>query len=193
MLDNDYELIFLAQEGNEDAINQIYHKYKPIIIKKSNDAIYLLSHHGIEINDIMQEAYIALKEAIDNFEQSSETLFYTFANVCIDRKISNYIKKNTSMKDKILNDAVYIDEGFENIIPVDFNIEDNYIHKESCNDMISVALEKLTNFERKVFKLKEKGYTNQEIAHTLNKDVKSIYNTCQRIKEKVKKVIEGDN
>ena len=30
-------------------------------------------------------------------------------------------------------------------------------------------------------------YTNQEIAHTLNKSVKSVYNTCQRIKDKLKK------
>ena len=27
---NDYELVFLAQDGNEDAINKLYQKYKPI-------------------------------------------------------------------------------------------------------------------------------------------------------------------
>jgi len=36
---NDYELVSLAQEGNEDAINIIYQKYRPIIIKKSKNAI----------------------------------------------------------------------------------------------------------------------------------------------------------
>ena len=50
---NDYELISLAREGNEDAINVIYNKYKPIIVSKSKDMIVLANHHGIEISDIM--------------------------------------------------------------------------------------------------------------------------------------------
>ena len=60
MENNDYELVSLAQENNEEAIKILYQKYKPIIIKKSEHAILYLSHHGIEINDIMQEGFIAL-------------------------------------------------------------------------------------------------------------------------------------
>ena len=62
---NDYELVSLAKEGNEDAINLLYQKYKPIVVGKSKDAILIASHHGIEINDIMQEGYIGLEEAIN--------------------------------------------------------------------------------------------------------------------------------
>ena len=90
MHENDYELVFLAQEGNEDAINAIYDKYKPIIVKKSKNAIVFVSHHGIDINDIMQEGFIGLEEAIRNFSQDTEASFYTFAMLCIDRKIMNY-------------------------------------------------------------------------------------------------------
>ena len=187
MVDNDYELVFLSQEGNEDARNQIITNYKPIIIKKSKDAFCLISHHGIEINDIMQEAYIALNDAIDKYEQSNETLFYTFANLCIERRITNYIKKNTSKKDRILNDAVYIDDGIENFISDESNMEEFYVQNDDRNHIIADVIKKFTSFERKVFELKEKGYTNKEIAHTLNKSVKSVYNTCQRIKEKLKK------
>ena len=64
---NDYEAVSLAQEGNEDAISLLYQKYKPIIIKKSKNAIMYAPHHGIEISDIMQEAYIGLDEAIRNY------------------------------------------------------------------------------------------------------------------------------
>ena len=53
---NDYELVALAKEGNEDAVNLIYQKYKPIIVKKSENMIVRANHHGIEISDIMQEA-----------------------------------------------------------------------------------------------------------------------------------------
>ena len=51
MENNDYELVALAQENNEDAINILYQKYKPMIIKKSKIAFLQTTHHGIEIND----------------------------------------------------------------------------------------------------------------------------------------------
>ena len=49
---NDHELVSLAKEGNEDAVNIIYQKYKPLIVSKSKDAILRANHHGIEIGHI---------------------------------------------------------------------------------------------------------------------------------------------
>ena len=110
---NDYELVSLAKEGNEDAINIIYQKYKPIIVKKSQNMIIRASHHGIEISDIMQEGYIGLEEAIMNFNEKDEASFYTFAMLCINRQIINYLRKTTGGRDKILNDATPIDDFVE--------------------------------------------------------------------------------
>ena len=41
---NDYELVSLARDNNEDAINLIYEKYRPIIVKKSKLAFIPLQH-----------------------------------------------------------------------------------------------------------------------------------------------------
>ena len=165
---NDYELVLLAQEGNEDASNLIYQKYKPIVVKKSKNAIIYATHHGIEISDIMQEGYIGLEEAIKSFlPGDNKATFYTFANLCIDRKIVNYLRKSTKGKEKVLRDY-----------------EEKIIEK---------IRKELTEFELKVFELKIRGYDFLEIANSLNKDVKSIYNTFHRIKIKIKKVFEEDN
>ena len=99
---NDYELVSMAKEGNEDAINLIYQKYKPIIVSKSSDAIVLATHHGIEITDIMQEGFIGLDEAINNFSENDNTSFYTFAVLCINRQIINYLRKSTRGKNRLL-------------------------------------------------------------------------------------------
>ena len=58
-MDNEYELVALAQEENEAAVNLIYRNYESIIKYKSNRAMCLLRHHGVELSDIMQEGYIA--------------------------------------------------------------------------------------------------------------------------------------
>lgn len=190
---NDYELISLAKEGNEDAINLIYQKYKPLIVSKSKDAIVMASHHGIEINDIMQEGFIGLEEAIINFSENDNTSFYTFATLCINRQIINYLRKNTKGKNRILNDAVAIDEYVEKSIKDDFDTEFSFIYKETEKNIMEEIKNNLTEFEKDVFKYKIDGYSFEEIANTLNKDLKSIYNTFHRIKSKIKKIIKDDD
>ena len=190
---NDYELVFLAQEGNEDAINLIYQKYKPIIIKKSKNAIVFASHHGIEINDIMQEGFIGLDEAIRDFSQDTEATFYTFANLCIDRQIANYLKKMTSGKDRILNEAITINDSLEKTMRDNMDIEKYFIGRDNNEEITVNIRQKLTNFEKKAFDLRLKGYSFEEIAKTLNKDMKAIYNTFFRIREKIKKNIKIDD
>ena len=190
---NDYELVSLAKEGNEDAINIIYQKYKPIIVKKSQNMIIRASHLGIEISDIMQEGYIGLEEAIMNFNEKDEASFYTFAMLCINRQIINYLRKTTGGKDKILNDAVAIDEYVEKNMKDDYDTEFSFIYKEYEKDITSEIEKQLTDFEFNVFKMKMNGYSFEEIANNLNRDLKSIYNTFQRIKVKVKKIIVNDD
>ena len=187
-MENDYELVSLAQENNENARQIIYSKYKPIIIKKSQTAFFYAPHHGIEINDIMQEGYLGLEDAIKHFSQDDTASFYTFANLCIDRTINNYIKKTITTRNKILDNALLIDDCLENIISDTNNIEDDFIYKIKENDFLDMVKKKLTIFELNVFELKINGYSFEEIANTLNKDIKSIYNTYHRIKEKIKKI-----
>lgn len=193
MKQNDYELVYLAQEGNEDAINSIYQKYKPIIVKKSKNAILYATHHGIEINDIMQEGYIALDEAIKSFSQDNEASFYTFATLCIDRQILNYLRKITGGRGKVLNDAITIDDTLERVIGDKINLESSLIMEEQVKLLATKIRPFLTSFEKKVFDMMMNDDTFDEIAKSLNKDIKSIYNTFQRIKIKIKKNIKIDN
>ena len=190
---NDYELVFLAQEGNEDAINLIYQKYKPIIVKKSKNSIVFADHHGIDINDIMQEGFIGLDEAIKNFSQDTDASFYTFALLCIDRQILNYIRKMTGGKDKPLNEAISITDNLEKTVDDGTNIELSFVGKENDLKMADEIRNILTDFERTVFDMKIKGYSFEEIGKLLNKDKKSIYNTFQRIRLKIKKNIKIDD
>jgi len=193
MNQNDYELVFLAQEGNEDAINLIYQKYKPIIVKKSKNAIVFASHHGIEINDIMQEAFIGLEEAIRNFSQDTEATFYTFATLCIDRQIASYLRKMTSGKDRILNEAITINDSLEKTMRDEMDIEKYFIGKDNNKEIAMLIREKLTDFEKRAFDLRISGYSFDEIAKKLNKDIKAIYNTFFRIREKIKKNVKIDD
>ncbi len=189
---NDFELVSLIRENNEEAREILYNKYKPIIVKKSTDQIYKLGSYGMEINDLIQEGYIGLDNAINCFNEKENTSFYTFALLCIDRQIITYIKKNTNNKAMILNDAINLDDGKEYLFRDNTDIEGSFINKEDAKEFINLICDSLSDIEKKVFSLKLEGYDIGEIANLLNKDTKVIYNTLHRIKFKIKLIMNKD-
>ena len=189
---NDFELVSLIRENNEEAREILYNKYKPIIVNKSTDQIYKLGSYGMEINDLIQEGYIGLDNAINCFNEKENTSFYTFALLCIDRQIITYIKKNTNNKAMILNDAINLDDGKEYLFRDNTDIEGSFINKEDAKEFINLICDSLSDIEKKVFSLKLEGYDIGEIANLLNKDTKVIYNTLHRIKYKIKLIMNKD-
>lgn len=189
---NDFELVSLIRENNEEAREILYNKYKPIIVKKSTDQIYKLGSYGMEINDLIQEGYIGLDNAINCFNEKENTSFYTFALLCIDRQIITCIKKNTNNKAMVLNDAINLDDGKEYLFRDNTDIEGSFINKEDAKEFINLICDSLSDIEKKVFSLKLEGYDIGEIANLLNKDTKVIYNTLHRIKYKIKLIMNKD-
>ena len=189
---NDFELVSLIRENNEEAREILYNKYKPIIVKKSTDQIYKLGSYGMEINDLIQEGYIGLDNAINCFNEKENTSFYTFALLCIDRQIITYIKKNTNNKAMVLNDAINLDDGKEYLFRDNTDIEGSFINKEDAKEFINLICDSLSDIEKKVFSLKLEGYDIGEMANLLNKDTKVIYNTLHRIKYKIKLIMNKD-
>ncbi len=191
--DNAYDLLLLEQEGTEDAINALYKKYTPIIVKKSKNAILSTTLHGIEIDDIIQECFVGFDEAIKNFSQNDKATFYTFSMLCVERQLSNYVRMATRTKDKVLNEAINIDDATIKKIRSSIDIENDVIGQVYDKNMLIDVRKSLTSFEKNVLDMRLKGLSIDEIADKLNKDKKAIYNTFQRIKVKFKKICENDN
>ena len=63
------------------------------------------------------------------------------------------------------------------------------MHTENEKKIIALTKESLTDFEQQVFELKISNFSYKEIAEILDKDKKSIDNALQRIKTKMKKVL----
>lgn len=187
---NDYELISLAQEQNEDATKIIYQKYKPIIYKKCTKYIQFLK--GIELCDLVQECYVILDYCLKSFNQDNNNTFYTFFNVCIDRYLTNEYKKNNNTKNKLLNESISLDYLYEDnnslinlIIDNSNNPELEITNTEELLTTYNKIINNLTSLEECVFILRIQDFSYKEIASILDKDKKSIDNATQRIKNKI--------
>lgn len=187
---NDFELVSLAREHNEEATNTIYEKYKPIVVRKANDLYRRVTHHGVELNDLIQEGYIGLDNAINNYDEKDKTSFYTFASLCVERHIMTFIRNVSTSKHKILNDAIGIDDNLVHLFKDEVDIENNLIKIENYNDIIKKLKKELSSAEQIVFDYRMKGYSLNEIAKTMNKDIKVVYNTLDRIRIKLKNIIQ---
>ena len=137
--------------------------------------------------------------SISFFNPNNKTLFYTFVNVCIDRQLKGILLKNNRDKYRVLNEAVSLDavnkEGEEvNILDTYIeqtsNPEYNMLLEEDKNELERLIKNQLTASEELVFDLKMQGFSYQEIEAITGKDNKTIYNTAQRVKSKIIKILE---
>lgn len=196
---NDYELLDFVAENNEDAINIIHKKYEPIVINMAKEYFSSNTNLGLEINDLIQEGRLGLNNAINTYSDTKETLFFTYALTCIEKKMQTALVTAKRNKNKILNESVSI-EKMTTDIQVDYlkslsdynvsNPENVVINKLAQNDLIEEIKDNLTALEREVFALKIRGFEYKEIASKLHKEPKQIDNALQRIRTKINVLME---
>ena len=116
---NDYEILFLVNEKNENAEEILINKYKNLINKYIEEYKNIAVQNGLEECDLYQEGLLGLTNAIKTFDQSKEASFFTYANICIKTKIQTAIRNSSSKKNIALNnksnvEPVYMALGDQN-------------------------------------------------------------------------------
>lgn len=191
---NDYELISYIFEGNEDANNIIIEKYQPLINGIVSKMIKYCHNSGMDYSDLKQEGMIGLTDALNTFSEQKNTTFYTYAKTCIERRIISTVISSNRLKHRILNDSLSYDQEetfLDNVLKDNSsNPEQIVISQDEKNHILALSKKKLTKLETQVFELMISGLNYKEIADILDKDTKSIDNTIQRIRGKVKDVIK---
>ena len=199
---NDNELLSYIQENNEEAYNIMYKKYEPLINSIASKMIKVIPNAGLEVSDLMQEGRLGLTYAVKSFSYDKEASFFTYAKMCIQRKIISSVIATKRLKHKFLNESISVDFKYddEEHNMLDYLFEDNSSNPEIClldyeteKDLIEKTKNKLTDFELQVFELKLNGFSYREIANILEKETKTIDNALQRIKNKFKVIIQENN
>lgn len=196
---NDEELRMLISENSEEAKDIIFNKYYYIIdiyILKYRNMAYTLN---IEIKDLTQEAMLGFSDALNRFNESKKASFKTFISVCVERRIQVCLKKASRIKNKIQNEALslehvysYFNDTLSDIISDNNknNPLDKMTKEEDYHELLTEINESLSPNEIDVYNLMLNGFNYQQIATILNKNTKSVDNTIQRIKNKIRKVLE---
>ena len=166
---NDYELLYLMNEFNEDAEKIFYDKYLSMI--KSN--VNKLNVKERYKDDYIQEGLYMLMVAIRTYDVNSEKTFNKYFELILRRRLIRLLSKER----EYLYNVDLIENEYTICEPNEFVYGDEEKIKESS----------LSSFEMQVLLLKEKNYRPKDIAKVLSCDVKTIYNCLYRIKDKIKR------
>ena len=185
--DNDSKLIYLIKEGKEDR-KSLYDKYSPFIKSVVSKMVKYCKNTGLEENDLYQEGMLGLTNAIKNYDENMDNKFYTYAKICIEKKIISAIVASKRMKHRAMNESIFIEDTDNSIFKID-GPEEMIIDIENETEMLNKIRNGLTDFEDQVLLLKIGGLKNKEIVDVLDRDDKSVDNALQRIRGKVRKII----
>jgi len=185
---NDYELIYMVAENDEDAFSILYNKYYPLLKKYAGMYYQYYKSYGIEYDDLCQETYLAFDRAIRYYRDSEETLFYTFLCITIRSRILNYIKRFQSRKNSVHLDTL----SLEQIYPGSDQCLGDYIEnpyaenpeREFSLHQVSTQVKKfcldLDDQTGQIFEMYWNGFSNSEISELLDIDFTKVISKLRR-------------
>ena len=169
---NDYEILYMIGENDDDTFNLLYKKYYPLILKYARKYKNSFKKFGYELDDIMQIGYISLYKAVRKYKYYSENMFYTFLIKLLDNDYNIEYNKCSNYKNKCLNDSISYDKEITgtdlSILDIvgkyDFDyIEDSDNYDKYLDFKNSLPFEVSCNLELKI-----SGYKDSEIEKLLD-------------------------
>ena len=197
---SDGELYSLICESDEDAKDMLFMKYKYIIDIVIKKYAFSAMKYGFEYKDLYQEALVGFSDALQSYQEDKNSSMATFITLCVDRRLQNTIRKAGRIKNKVLLESLSLDHVYEEYnIPLKEVISDNNEHDpltnitkdEEFDELLEFIEKSLSSSEYEVYKLLISGLSYGEIAKVLGKSPKQIDNAIQRIKNKIKEILDS--
>ena len=180
---NDYELLYLIYEGDEEALGIIFKKYDPLIKKK----LYDFKIKNSLYDDFYQEGLIVLYVAVKTYNPSFNKTFTKYFELLLSRRIMTLLRDMKKEHEKV----VVIESDVLKDSSESFNYSDKMLSDNANHDILlkdnNIPSSMLTLAERDVLAMRYfKGKSSKEIADELNIDVKKVYNALYQAKKKIR-------
>ena len=182
----DEELIEKIKLGDEKAENEIFLRYKELVVKICRGYFIV----GGDLEDLIQEGMIGLYKAIRGYSAQK--------NTSVKHQIQSAIRRANTNKNKPLSLAVSLQSFSDkkeseslDFLPVELVLDstpaEKVINQEELANLKETIKKTLSEKEFEVLKYYLQGYSYKEISSVLSLSNKSIDNCLTRIKSKLKK------
>ena len=183
---SDIDLAALAADGNADATDVLLARYKDAVRQAARKYFML----GGDQDDIIQEGMIGLFKAVQTYDPAGGASFKTYMNICVRNQILNAIEAATAKKHTPLNSSGDLSAAWDLPADVSSNPDELAIYSEAMQLILSEDSKLLSPMEKQVARMLAEGRNYREIAETLSRTPKSVDNTIQRIRRKLKDLFD---
>lgn len=186
---DDKELVSLSKI-DKNAVSELVLRYIFIIEYKAK----AYGKTPDEVADLSQEGLVGFIKAVQTYDESRGIMFSTYANTCIINKMLSFIAKMNKISfNEDLSDDVEAFSGMGNDSGVLESPESIILEQEKYREIISRISYSLTDLEWTVFNLYLEEKTYLQIADELSLSQKAVDNAMQRVRKKLKSVINNEN
>ncbi len=190
---NDYELLYLISESDEEAYNSLYKKYGEMIKMEAKKLYYSYRYLGISWDDIYQAGLYGLNSAIKNFDEHKGVLFYTYVKIFVKHEFQTLIRDHSREKHNVLSNSISLDKEIDDdgncidsLIDAKVNNIEEFYANERMKQILNFKYE-LSFLNSLIYELKINNFTNKEISILLDLDYKKVDNAIHSIKNKLRK------
>lgn len=184
---SDEELVKEYRQGNTGVFNILYSRHSGMVNFFCKSFHRQMVVFGIDIDDLSQEGYKGLLNAINSYDEKLGASFKTYASTCVKNSIITAIKKG--VRDSSL---FTLENEMENQSSLDF--EDDYLDKILVNDLWQKIERILTPQEKATLELYLQGLKYKEIAERIQISSKAVEKSLCRARKKIKeKVVDKED
>ena len=189
------ELASMICDNDEDVNETLYKKYSylvTIVLNKNKDTLTKLK---IELDEAKQESFYALNEALTTYRDDRDASLTVYIINVIDYRVQKLIRKKLRKKTKDEINNISLENCNETLLKITpdikYNPENLMLSNESYTTLVNDIMISLSPHEKEIFNLIKENYSYNDISKILNLNIKQVYNSVYRIKDKVKTIIEN--
>lgn len=197
-LNKDEEIGLVSQLKNGDS------GVRTILIERNLRLVVYIARKfentGVAVEDLISIGTIGLIKAVNTFDPDKKIKLATYASRCIENEILMYLRRNSKVRSEIsFDEPLNIDwDGNElllsDILGTENDLIYHYIEDEVDKELLTLAMRKLTNREKKIMELRFGLYgggekTQKEVADMLGISQSYISRLEKRIIKRLKKEI----
>lgn len=173
---SDEKLVELCREDKVSAADELIRRFAPSVFKRAASYSASLSE------DLAQEGFLALLDAVRSYSPDRGASFSTFAQLCIRNRMINVCKR-------VLNDCDELSEDLDRPDDPAGIPENIVVQQSSVDELYSMLNSELSKLELKVLRYYVAGLPYSEIADKLGVTKKTVDNAVQRMRKKVRDLL----
>ncbi len=200
---NDYEMLYMINQKDHDAVNIMLAHYERFLWSVVHHACFDPEKLRLEKEDLFQEATIGFLKAIERFDVEVGVKFSVYLYHCCLHQVRLFIRRNRGMAYQLLSNAISLNHPAPSIVTESRGNLEEVVHDNNPGmDPVKMAhyietkglmddiLEDLSPLEKKIFFLRNQGYTYNDIAKACSTTSKKVDNILQKIRRLAKQKID---